>query len=333
MSRSAVQSFVVALALAGTMGCQSMPRLAWWKKDKTPDPSAVASATAPALPSTQAKPQAVAGAGIEAAMPPSSANLATAQSAATSATSAVATNAAPAAAIRPAAYPTTATVPTYPMTSAATPGASATAQTGPYDPNSYRPAVPSAATTAGGFSYGTGDRYGATPTAPGADRYGMPPASGALAITPAPTTPTAITPITSAAATSPGSLATTPAAATGDRYGTPPSSDPGSRYATLPAAATAIPTANPLPGSAATAASATTPSTIQLAAPAGQYRPGGTSNYSAIGAAGDHVEIATKPAGTVTPPATVDPAPPATIPAAIIPPMPESAVPGTTIWQ
>ena len=87
MKRSSVQSMVVALALASTMGCQSMsmPHLAWWKHDKPADvaattwPTATTTANAPTLPSTQAKPQAVAAAGITPATPPSSANLAAAQ--------------------------------------------------------------------------------------------------------------------------------------------------------------------------------------------------------------------------------------------------------------
>src|SRR6476620_2731637 len=78
MRSKAVQLSVVVVVATALAGCQSGPRWAWWKHDAAPDASATARTAEPVLPSSQAKPQAVAVSGVTPTAPPSSANLAAA---------------------------------------------------------------------------------------------------------------------------------------------------------------------------------------------------------------------------------------------------------------
>jgi hypothetical protein len=65
--------------------------------------------------------------------------------------------------------------------------------------------------------------------------------------------------------------------------------------------------------------------TVQLSSSAGQYRPGGTSNYNAGTA--EHVEIATRPSSPSSP-ASTTPFPATTSPVPLAP-APDSAATGT----
>lgn len=316
----------VALIALAVSGCQSGPRwaqmpqkLAWWKKDapaavdnslvaRSADGVAPAEPTAPVLPSTVATPQSL----TAQATPPSaksiaapSTNLATASippistipasSAATIAAAPTATYpstiaSAPAAAplAPPAASAVAATMP------AAVPTAPA-AQVGPYNPNAYQPAAAAASTVAATQPSSTeSDRYGAiaapaaderfayntTPTAPsttmptGDDRYGIAPAA----------------PTTAPAATAMPAMPTTPAP---PAFSPPPITPVGVN--TTPAPMTAAPTTSV---AAATA--------VRIDAPAGQYRPGGTSTYT--GTPATNVEVASLPAAT-TPATSTRPLP------------------------
>ena len=65
MNRTALRSLSLLATLAAIVGCQSAPRLAWWKQDKVAENSAVAATSkTPALPSAQSSPSPVAIAGV-----------------------------------------------------------------------------------------------------------------------------------------------------------------------------------------------------------------------------------------------------------------------------
>ncbi len=329
MTRSAVQSIAVAFAVVSAVGCQSMQsmssKVAWWKHDKAPDATANAAATAPSLPSTLANPQAVAGTGIQPATSPSSANLAAARSTTSLATtpqSASATSVS----IGTSPYPTTgAPAPAYPaapttsiVAAGSTGPAASLAQAAPYDPNGYRPSSASSNAALSGADVATG-RYAAAAITPNSDRYGLsgstPAASSQSAAT------IAMNPTSSAAAD--------PAAnSIGDRYALPAASAAGASLAAAAASSNptaAVPTTSTTAGrynAVPTSASSSStpggfiPATAQLTTPAGQYRPGGTSNYAGP-ASGDHVEVATRPSDAAPPlpsegtiPATYPPLPP-----------------------
>jgi len=311
MRRTVVQSTFVALTVIATIGCQSGPRWAWWKKD-TPlsDSSAVARTAEPALPSSQSTPTAVTAAGIQPATPPSSANLAAAGTAASAPLTAATTAPTAGSSI----YPTTGAPPivatgTLPtsgassvsmagVTRATTPIPAATAPAGgPYNPNAYQPAAAMAATGPNPAAVGGADRYGTVPpsgTAPGAERYGAP----AVAST---------NPVNSAGAPPVNTAATGIAPSGADRYGILPVAAPTTTAGATPTAAPGYGTTTSEVGTAyapATGAQITT-------APAGQYRPAGTSDYIG-GPSGNHVEIATRP--TTPAPAPASATPPATYP-------------------
>lgn len=279
MSRSVVRPFVLAVVVAGLVGCQSGSRWAWWKRDAAPqDTSLLARSAAPPLPSSQAAPHAVAGAGMQMATPPSSANLAAAGApgavpaipSSSSATIAAAPTALyPNTGVAPAGYPTSpASGPAVP------PAATAMAQTGPYDPNGYRPSGASLAPSSVAAQGGGADRYADAFSAPTADRYATAPADR-YATPPAAPTTGQVSPATLGAAAS-NNLPTV------------------GQSATQPfAATTAVGTADAGVNVANTAAA-----TVQLNAPPGQYRPGGTSDYT-TGTVG-HVEVATRPSAPIT---------------------------------
>ncbi len=331
MKRTAIRTMVLVFVAASLVGCQSGPQwassLAWWKHDVPPeDTSAVARSAAPELPSAQTTPPQIA----PAAVPPSSANLAAAASLpsasalqAPAATPGVPvasypTTAAPAAPPAVAAtYPATTTAPPYPSTLPATaaapagvPNTAMTAQTGPYDPNAYRPTTtptPASAQIASDSDrYGDvgPDRYTMTPsgteTAPVAEeRFAAVPGRYEYQATP-PQQPTAAAP--------------TSTPSTGSVYGdnrdglaaaTPPAAVPTAQY---PAAATAVGT------------------TAQISTSPGPYRPGGTTSYP-VQSASDEVEVASRPAtnGAAPPAAPV----PATYPSATYPATTQPAGLGT----
>ena len=242
MTRNPVSKLITIATLAALAGCQSGPRWAFWKHDSAPDASAVARSAEPTLPSAQSTPQPVAIAGLTPAAPPSSANLAAANSPA--ATSAVAgtpalppsmsipvTSSATLANAPQAAYPNAAnsladkltsapnattkastTATAHPLAAASTPPA-----TGPYDPKAYKP---TSALASGGMD-ATGD-------ASDADRYGMSSAS-------------------SYAASTPSSVPQSPANLPSNRYSAAPGSvnpttaAPASSYAAAPAPSNQLP--------------------------------------------------------------------------------------------
>jgi hypothetical protein len=308
MNRTALRSLSLLAALAAVIGCQSAPRLAWWKQDKVAENSAVASTSkTPALPSAQSSPSPVAIAGVTpGATPP-----ATALAAATPAIGATAftspavspPNAPPSVSIPVAASAPLAASPpptensladklvsapnskfsaATPLGATSPPPASTVAAAGPYDPNAYKPTPALGSSSIPGM---------------GADRY------GAIAA------PTAA-PIASPPASTSQALASDPA----DRYGTPrtsttPAAMPGQTAMTDPAALASDRYANPVLPSYLTksAAPAAAAPAVKLASAPGQYRPGGTSSYPDVSSTAAPVEIASRPA----PPATTSAMPPA----------------------
>lgn len=296
----------------------------------------VAAPAAPVLPSTLATPESLTAASQPpsaksvAAVPPLSSTVGTTTTPpiANVPTSSVPTIAsAPSAAYPTTTYPTTTTpsatasAPVAAAAQAATTPSTVMAQAGPYDPTAYQPVaaqVPAAPVEA--------DRYGmaATPAAAPAPVAASAPTS---------TTPIAATaPIAAGAQSNPAApaaaeryaapAATTAAAApsasdryaaapsysySDDRYGassaapstsavTPAVTTPSTIASTSPAVTPAIPQTATPPYNAATVASATSTGTVQITAPAGQYRPGGTSTYT--GAPTNAIEVASRPSTT-----------------------------------
>jgi hypothetical protein len=300
MRCSHVPTICVALTLAVAAGCQSAPTWAWWKRDKPVESSAVARTAAPDLPSSKATPQVVAGTGISPATPPSSANLAAtapATGAAGSSAAALAPTGGPATA--GAIYPTTSAPPLANQIAvpSATSAQALAAQAGPYDPNGYRPTMPAtppsvAATPDSRYVASTSAAPAATLAAPAGTVLSETPISAAAtSATPASPDRYGITPypVTSGAAAGPVPQASTEVASL------PQTLPADNRYGNVPAVVNEL---NPSPASAI-------PASVQLSAAPGQYRPGGTSNYTG-GAFADHVEIATRPAtpNTSTPSST-----------------------------
>ncbi len=300
-----IQTLLILFLAAGLSGCQSGPRWAWWKQESAPeDTSLVARSAAPALPSTQATPQAL---------------TATAEKNAPafqpSKVAAVASTTLPAISIPPISSTTIAAAPTasYPPSSAtslvsspitpvtAAPSTSEAAQTGPYDPKAY-----SATAAVSPVSSATGE-IASKPAAPSNQRYG-----GRYAVTN--TTPIQAPPKAGTAASPPFTTppATTPP--TGGRYGST-----GNRYANaskpmgdLPPSQGDLSSQNvslpPVSPASVTTIAATTSqdpsqaSTIRMVPLPGQYRPGGTTSYST-----ERVDVASLPgvpATSTTPPAT-----------------------------
>ena len=316
MRLSAIETVMIASMVAGLAGCQSGPRWAWWKHDRVASETAVAeSAAAPSLPSEGAAPQAVAVAALEPVASPSAANLA-----ATGVPTGIPAVSMPAPSSVPGVdiastpgvgMPTSATAAAVPQSTAV----AGTPSAGPYDPNGYQPVTtPSApsATIAAEVPV-VGDRYAAaSPSAP-------------LHATGSPVSPVdARTPVVNSPpsnmATETGDrYATTAAALTStdlgnDRYGQAvtdrSTSWPVTDVATSspPTVSTPAPTVTESAPLNATAANSK--ASVQLASPAGQYRPGGTSSYTGTFPA-DHVEVATRPAS----PASTQLPPQSTLPA------------------
>jgi hypothetical protein len=299
MSSRANRARFVVLAIVALTGCQSGPRWAFWKHDTTPENASLVAHAAPALPSTQSVPQTatvaaspvtavpLSASSIAAATPPSANSLATAG-------------------ITPAsiAIPTTtpATASPYPTTtpssgytgigaavpaSATSPGAAHTA-TGPYDPNGYHSAAAGASPASAdplSISPPETDRYGVIPPSPAGepDRYTMVPDAPLTASAP----PNANMPgrerYGAAAPDAPmTSVPQTPAAIAAISGADP------DRYAAAPAASTSI-----SPQNASSAATPSAAATVRISAPAGQYRPGGTSTYTGSPTSG--IEVASRP--------------------------------------
>ncbi|MEX0643409.1 MAG: hypothetical protein WD468_11945 [Pirellulales bacterium] len=349
MKHSAIRTVVSVAIVIGVAGCQSGPRWAWWKHDKASDDAslvarsaappvtATASAdpkTAPALPSTQVTPQAVAMGGIS----PSSMNLANAANPGAVMTTTPANAIPPTSSATLAAAPT-ATFPGAPMTGA-TPFATAASPTptavasapapvvapaGPYNPNAYQSIAPLASTApitnAAGDNpsvdrYGSAsqNRYGSLPAttqsepaaaAPAADRYGVlannyqtgqsvPPANATMANS-------ASSAVAASNTASVGPIAPSSVdhygLPTSDRYGnTSTSSVTPQQTASAPPAATALATTASPSAEASNPVTTvpTTPGTIQLTSAPGNYRPGGTSSYLASPIEAP-IEVATRP--------------------------------------
>jgi hypothetical protein len=307
MKKTTLIAGLMALVGAGSLGCKSTPKMAWWKSDKSAESTAVAH-TAPALPSdiakTSASGSAAAAAGGEAA--PFVASQ-VARSSATSATSSA----------TPASYPSTDAPPFSPDTAtriaSATAGASGTAapsssgNLGSIAAAPYNPSTPPRSTLPAttGSAPIPESRYGAL--ASNIPSYGQSAAASTIASAagssssvpgvpsfdaPAPSysqTPQA-TPAT--ASQTAGQLVNSPAS----RYGEPVA---GAVDAAASVAAGAANTVRTAPYAVATTAQ--------------PYRPGGTGTYpSTISATASTVPmIATRPpaptSGATTPPATTAP--------------------------
>jgi hypothetical protein len=182
-------------------------------------------------------------------------------------------------------------------------------QSGPYDPNAYRTAAATAApASAPTTTAGAADRYGNAPAMSPADRYGSP-----LATNPPATSTGSFshgTPSTAAPAAT--------AAASADRYGILPVTGSTTSAAAQPSAVPATPNGiaqTPSRYDVTPPIAAETPAQnggVQVTASAGQYRPGGTSNYEGPNS---HVEVAIRPAASAAAPATGTTIPPAGYPA------------------
>jgi hypothetical protein len=335
MTRRAIFPLVISSFMAaGLAGCQSASRWAWWK-NQDDSASSVAQASAPALPSEGATPQAVDVPGLEPASSPSAANLAAAQSITGSPSVSLPTSSASTIANAPLAnYPPAGTAATAGSSTSAslsqseTTGASAIASvppSGPYDPYGYKgnSSYSAAATTAYEPPASNPLRNSETT----ADPYAMPVENTTHAVDPQ-----------YAAATSPAAETTTP---TIDKYALPPmaaqssaTTNPMSTPAAYPSPSSAEAAfANaPTPGSSQTASAAATSAssatsaidvtpvttaTVQLPQ-AGKYRPGGTSDY-AIAAESQPIEVAALPAAPQAAPASARASDPWAPPAATTP--------------
>jgi hypothetical protein len=337
-------TWIVLTTFVALAGCQSGPRWAWWKRDSAVDSSVAARTAEPTLPSAQSAPQPVPIAGLTPAAPPSSNNLAAAGTAPLPAgkmnpavgipippsSQSTLTNA-PAAnyntstslADKLTAKSSTAMPPSSSaLPSMSTPSAFAASPTtpplapspsaGPYDPKAYNPATSLASSGPDplGASAAGADRYATNPAAPakqnvfGMSDPGIPTAADRYGALPSTQSQPAAT-RTSALATQP---ATQPAIATSDRYGnpSPPLTNQSQMIPPLPSANIAAPMAAPTAAlnSLATPTAAAAPSSVQLAAAPGQYRPGGTSSYT-TGATTQPLEVAARP----SPATTTNPAP------------------------
>ena len=342
MKRTALRTMTVVAVLAAVNGCKTAPQLAWWKHEKPPeDSSAVARSAAPALPSAQSTPQAIAMAGsTPGSVSPTSPNLAIAAKPGATATAGaplVAAAGAPPVSIPVTSPATIANAPTatYPAAvdtladrlvstpntkSAAvsppsvTPGAPLVGATASPKVAAAPAAVPAAGPyDPNGYKPSTAlAASSADPSGAGADadRYGMSSSSPVAAAAVAPTSL---------------ALASDPA----NRYGSaapaaPPAAMPGTSPLMDPAAVAADRYSNPnLPSLAdkskqvattpapivpttpvATTPPVPAPTTNTVASAPGQFRPGRTSSYTSA-AATSPLEIASRPASPVTPTAPV----------------------------
>ncbi len=346
-------------ALAAFPGCQTGPRWAWWKHDTPPDSSVVARSAQPVLPSSQSTPQAVAVAGLTPAVPPSSANLAAAgatksppniafpmTSSATVANAPLANypagnsladklTSAPNATAKAAniALPSTA-APMTPAAAMPSQPLAAIPAAGPYDPKAYKPAssLASAGVEAAGSASAPSDRYGLS----SADHLSTSPPTGAMA------------PVTSAAGdrygnafatTTPARVSNQPlaeqtAATTHDRYGNPAVPPVAGQSTPVPLSPASSATAAIAPPAALPVAKPIADSTagIQLTSSHGQYRPGGTSNYT-NSASARPIEVATRPSPTtIMQPALGQGSMPSTASEPWTPPTPPAAAPSTRTY-
>lgn len=302
---------LAALVGVSSLGCKSMPSLAWWKT-ASKDAPATAVAQAPALPSDVA----LKTEGLAAAAPTAPVGGTAAPFKATTAASGVTPASYPNTGV-PASYPTTSTptmasaAPTnYPSTTSSTAPSQSTNASNlgsiamPYNPNAVPPtakvaAAPAAApqpadryATASTPSFSTTNNVSATSTGfgDGGSRYG---ASSTTTSTPAYSAPApSFTPEPIQTGSTPmASPSSTPASAVGDRY---------AQAATTPAPTT--PTQTPTTtasSSAPTTSSQPVAQTVtQTAATSDPYRPGGTSTYPGAKTSENQYEVATRPETT-----------------------------------
>lgn len=326
MKFTALRILALVAVLTSWSGCQSGPRFAWWKHDKAPeDTSAIARSAKPELPSAQAKPQAIAIAGLTPAPSPSSTNLSAATGATATTPSAIASlpGAVPPSVAIPAS--SSATVANAPLANysaenaladkiaatpnsktaaagAATPAAALPTQSaaavpagGPYDPNAYKAAASLASATTPGADSPTVDRYGLSSAA-------LAPAASPSAAPIASTTPK------SPVMTNSQTLANSPA----DRYGSSAAVTPAAAPLTDPAQVAndrySNPTLPSMPDRIAQAPASVEPSApvsaVSVASTAGQFRPGRTSSY--INATGKSpIEVASLPPSPASTPAAL----------------------------
>jgi hypothetical protein len=330
MTRQAISTLVIAsIVTAGSAGCQSASRWAWWNRD---DSTSVAQSTAPTLPSAAATPQAVEVPGLEPASSPSAANLAAAQSPANAPNPSIATLSAATLANAPLAnYPMNPATPgsspavsgTSPASQPATPAAAIASvpPSGPYDPNGYKSSEPLYAATSRLFQPAVGNSL-RTATASD-DRYALPSASNSAAqvnpanpdITNAPSTAATTEPLVDRYALPTVAANNAQKTESNNSVAASNKSAPEAAFASSPAPAASQLTV----GANAIGVAPVTTAALQISIPAGKYRPGGTSDYTGTDAS-QHIEVAARPAAAANPVSaagTNDPwSPPAATPAA-----------------
>jgi hypothetical protein len=330
MTRQAISTLVIASILtAGSAGCQSASRWAWWNRDDSM--SSVAQSSAPTLPSESVTPHAVEVPGLEPASSPSAANLAAVQSPANTPNTSIPASSAATLANAPLAnYPMTLATPgpspavsgNSPASQPTTPAAAIASvpPSGPYDPNGYKSSEPLDAATSTPFQPAAGNPL-RTATASD-DRYALP--NGSYPAAQLDSAYPAFTSARSAAVTTepPADPYALPAVATSNVQETgnnnsvaaPNKSASEAAFANSPAPNASQPTAV----TSAIGVAPVTTATVQLSTPTGKYRPGGTSDYTGADAS-QHIEVAARPAAAkpASPAGTNDPwSPPAATPAA-----------------
>jgi hypothetical protein len=328
MTRQAISKLVIAsIVTTGLSGCQTASRWAWWNRGD--GESTVAQSAAPTLPSAAATPQAVDVPGLEPASSPSAANLAAAQS-----PGSVPNRSLPAASdatIANAPFASYSTTNAAPVSSAAVSGMSPASRSttpataiasvppsGPYDPNGYKASEPFAVAPSIPFDGAAGNPL--RTAAATVDRYSMPTANSQTQPVDSPYAAASAAASVSAAATPKDRYVLPTVAATNSQQtdtgsvsssvaAAPPKNSPEAAFANSPAPAASQPAASqPAVVTNAIDVAPDSASTVQLSTPAGKFRPGGTSDYTAANAT-DHIEVAslpdtakpTSPAGTSVP--------------------------------
>ncbi|HJQ79687.1 MAG TPA: hypothetical protein VJ828_07010 [Lacipirellulaceae bacterium] len=330
MTRQAIWTLVIAsIVTAGSAGCQSASRWAWWNRDD--GTSSVAQSAAPTLPSESATPHAVEVPGLEPASSPSAANLAAAQTPTNAPNPSLPASSAATLANAPLAnYPMTLTTPgsnpavsgTSPVSQPTTPAAAIASvpPSGPYDPNGYKSSEPLYAATSRQFQPAVENPL-RTATASD-DRYAVPSASNSAAqvdpaypeFTNAPSTAATSEPLADRYALPTVAANNSQETGSSNSVAALNKSAPEAAFASSPAPAASQPTA----GTNAIAVTPVTTAAVQISTPVGKYRPGGTSDYTGAGAS-QHIELAALPAAAkpVSPAGTNGPSSaPAATPAA-----------------
>ncbi len=277
---------LAVLVGGSSIGCKTMPNMAWWKTASKDAPEAnVLAHSAPALPSEIAKQ-------VEGLSTSSSEQLAGGTAAPFMPTAPVASVASTTA---PGPYPSTEaptfTPPTAPV--ATVPAAPSSANLGslamPYNPNAVPPAANAVAPAA---------------TPPNVDRYAAAPTTGSSTKPPATPYPSTASRYGEQVAATPVanvSVPTTSAASqlTAPNFVDSPTASLGGRYAQT--AAVEVPTASlPVDNSLAVPTVTPTSPATTTVAEASPYRPGGTSSYPTTPSVPASVQIASRPEAPAT---------------------------------